>query len=953
MIFFNKEHFMRKVIVAMTSFVLVAVTLSAQQIAEITGWKMQDSSVVASATGETISSSSYTESGWYTATVPGTVLGTLVDQGVYKDPMVGQQMYDIPDLAKEQRRYWFRAKFNATFAAGQRVWIEFGGINYFATIYCNGKQVGTMYGAFKEAKFDITDKAVSGENIVAVKIRGNYYPGDFHKERLSGNCGPNGGVMSRDGPTFIATQGWDWIPTIPDRCMGIWKPVYVRVTGPVVIRHPWIRTTNITRTGTTATVSLQVMLRNSTADAVSGRVDAGIDNNKVQFASKTVTVPANDTLNVNFTNLSLSNPRLWWPNGYGEPNLYDCRISFTPDGGTVSDSVKFNFGVRQYTFQTASSGLVISCNGQRILARGGNWGMDNAMKKWDLHRLEAQVRYHKEMNFNIIRDWLGGTDRDPFYDYCDKYGLMVWSDFWEPHSADQPNPVDDQANYIANMQDKIYRTRNRACVAIWCARNETTPTTAFLTALNKFHTELDGTRIVLASSGSGSVHSGGPYTYTSPANIYSVLTGFHTELGGQCIPSYESVTAMGLQWPINQTTWSFHDFCILNARPADYTNAVSALFGTSNNLKDFCARAQLVNYDAWRAYLEALQVKRFNGATGLLLWMSNCVWPSLVWQTYDYYLEGTGAMYGAMKGSEPIHIMYYGTGSYNVSVINNTMEPISGYTATATTYKLDGSQALAKTATVSLDADAANTNVISGITSAGTTPYFLDLKLKDGLGRLVSKNFYWLPNSGSDISKMLTMTKANLSMTTSEACWTREGVENSIAFKIANSSAVCAVACRLKLTRANGTTRILPCHYNDNYFSLAPGDTQDVVIKFDESDRMEGDPRLFVSGINVDEKELTIGSLVPISFERISGRKRGQRMTLHISNRKLSLHITDVGTTWTLLVCDLRGRVVVSQHGVGSGTPKQISLAHVRSGIYVTVACCNGETQRSVVTITR
>ena len=150
----------------------ISMSASAQQYSEVTGWKMQDSATVGATTGQTISSASYSTSGWYTATVPGTVLNTLVDQGVYPDPNYGENMLNIPDLANLQKSYWFRTTFNVTFAAGQHVWLEIGGINYFATIFVNGTQVGTMYGAFKEAKFDITSIAVSGANYVAVKIRG-------------------------------------------------------------------------------------------------------------------------------------------------------------------------------------------------------------------------------------------------------------------------------------------------------------------------------------------------------------------------------------------------------------------------------------------------------------------------------------------------------------------------------------------------------------------------------------------------------------------------------------------------------------------------------------------------------------------------------------------------------------------------------------------------------------
>ena len=827
---------------------IISISASAQQYSEVTGWKMQDSATVGATDGSTISTAAYATTSWYTATVPGTVLNTLVDQGVYQDPNYGENMLNIPDLAAQQKRYWFQTTFNVTFAAGQHVWLEIGGINYFATIFVNGTQVGTMYGAFKEAKFDITSIAVSGANYVAVKIRGNYNPGVYHTKQ-SGTCGDNGGVMSQDGPTFISSQGWDWIPTVADRDMGIWKPVYVRVTGPVVIRHPWIKTTNVTIAS--ATIPLQVMLRNSTAAPVTGIVAATIDAAN-QFAPKTVTVPANDTLNVNFDTLTMTNPKLWWPNGYGDPNLYTCSINFTT-GAVVSDTESFQFGVRQYSYSSTSAGyLIINCNGQRILARGGNWGMDDAMKRWNLHKLEAQVKYDREMNFNVIRDWIGGTDREPFYQLCDQNGIMVWEDFWEPHSADVKGAVGDQTNFIANMVDKFYRVRNHACVAIWCERNEVAPTPAFWTALQHLDSLLDGTRLAQPSSGSNGVHSGGPYTYTAPSNAYSVLTGFHTELGGPTLMSYESMVATfptANQMPMGNNWWSFHDYCNGNGSPVNFTNAMTSVFGAPSNIQDCATRAQVMNYDDYRAYFEALQAKRFNGATGLLLWMSNCVWPSTMWQTYDYYLEGTGAMYGSMKGAEPIHVMYYG--STQVQVVNNTMNALANYTVTATTYNLDGTKAGAtNTASVNVAADTASN--VFGITAGTSTPYFLDLKLRDPSGNIVSKNFYTFPNNGvTNISGMLTMNKAVV-VPTATANWVKTGTENTITFKVVDTSAVCAIACRLQVITRNTNTRVLPVHYNDNYFSLAPGDTQFVSVNFDDADTKGDYPVVSITGINVD-----------------------------------------------------------------------------------------------------
>lgn len=946
---------MKTCILIAMNIIFLLFTVSGQTATEITGWQMQDSGQVGATGGEEISTSAYTPTGWYDATVPGTVLRTLVDQGVYEDPMVGENMYAIPDLANEQRRYWYRAKFTAAFEAGQRVWVEFGGINYRATIFCNGTQVGTMYGAFKRGKFDVTDVAVSGENILAVKIQGNKNPGEYHRERLSGSCGGNGGIMSIDGPTFLASQGWDWIPTIPDRNMGIWRPVIVRVTGPVVIQNPWIRTTGVSATG--ATVPLQATLKNSTAAATAGTIAAqaiGPDNTSFDFSPQTVTVPANGTLDVTFADLALSNPRLWWPNGYGDQPLYTCSITFTADGGAVSDVNSFRFGVREYSFSSNTGSLIISCNGQRILTRGGNWGMDDAMKTWDVHKLRNRVRYHKEMNFNMIRDWVGQTDQKELYEFCDEYGQMVWADMWEPHQADRPGELEDVDNFIVNMEDKIYRLRNHASVAVWCARNESSPTAAVLTALNDMHTLLDGTRNVISSSGSGGVHSGGPYTYTSPSSAHNVLDGFHTELGGQCVPSYESMTAMlpTQNWPINNS-WSFHDFCKLNADPDDYVVAVRTLFGQSDNLKDFCERAQIVNYDSWRAYFEALQDKRFTSASGLLLWMSNPVWPSTVWQTYDYYMEGTGAMYGSQKGSQPVHIMYYGSGNYNVSVINNTRDALSNYSATATTYNLDGSQVWTKTESVTLGADEANDNALGGgITKGTSTPYFLDLKLRDSQGNVAAKNFYWLPSSGTNISGMLSMDKATLTLTTDGAAWDRAGEENTLSFKVVNGSAVCAVACRLKLTGTGSGKRILPCHYNDNYFSLAPGDTQTVVIQFDEVDRGGEDPKLVVSGINVDETEIAINE-APVISATAAGTA-APRPSVVFANGLLLLSNLSEDSPWNVVLYDMSGRVASTRNGRASGFTETVSLPFtLRSGVYIASFRCGSTSRTSLVTVTR
>jgi hypothetical protein len=933
---------------------IITMTAWAQQITEVTGWKMQESSVVGTSTGATISMSTFNASSWYAATVPGTVLSTLVDRGVYSDPYNGTYMTTIPDLASQQKRYWFRSTFSATAAAGQRVWLQIEGINYQASIFVNGDSVGAMLGAFKGAKFDITSSLdPSGTNCLAVWIRGPYTPGAYHTKE-SGQCGNNGGVMTGDGPTFIASQGWDWVPTVPDRDMGIWKPVYIKVTGPVALRNPWIKTTSVS--AASATVPLQVTLLNATGTAVTGTAKANI-NGTILFTDQPATVPANGSVTVTFPSLAMNNPKLWWPNGYGDPNLYTCNISFTPSTGTVSDTTTFKFGVRQFSYSSTASGLQISCNSQRILVRGGNWGMDDAMKRWDLHKTENKVRYHKEMNFNMLRDWIGMSDNEPFYNFCDEYGIMVWSDFWQPYGpgvSDGPDPSDNNL-FEANELDKILRARNHASIAVWCARNETTPNATVYAYLQSIYPTYDGTRYIQSSSGCCGAQSGGPYTYTLPTSSYGNVTQLKTELGSPTVPSAESMSAFlpsNVQLPMGNNTWAFHDYCSGNGNPAAYTTAMANMYGRApSTLQELCTWAQVINQSEYKSYFEALQSRRFNQATGLLLWMSNCVWPSLMWQTYDYYMEGTGAMYGCQHGAEPIHIMYYGTGTYQVSVINNTMQPISNYSATGVVYNVNGTKGWNASGAVSVTADNANTSIFSSnVTAGSSTPYFLDLKLRDASGNLVSKNFYILPNDGStNVSSMVTMTKATVAPTS--ATWTRSGVENTISLKLVNTASVCAVSCRLLLTEGSATgTRILPVHYNDNYFSLIPGDTQNVVIKFDEADRGGQAPKLTLSGINVNSTDCPIGGVVPVSRSVKAEVKAGGLYTAFNGN-SLRMYNVASGSAWQLTMFNMQGQTVLEKRGIGNGDVPVISTASLRPGIYVATLRSTSDMFRTMVTI--
>ncbi|HEY9073684.1 MAG TPA: sugar-binding domain-containing protein, partial [Desulfobaccales bacterium] len=207
-----------------------------------TGWELQDAGQV-SQTGEALSRTDYQPAGWHHATVPGTVLTSLVNDGIYPEPLYGEnnRTNNIPDsLCRTD--YWYRTAFTPPQSfAGKQIWLNFMGINYIAEVWVNGRQVGTIKGAFTRGIFNVTPcVTVGAANALAVHVRPQPHPGATHEKTIASGTGPNGGVTGLDGPTFLCSIGWDWIPTIRDRDSGIWQDVSLSASVPIVLENPFV-----------------------------------------------------------------------------------------------------------------------------------------------------------------------------------------------------------------------------------------------------------------------------------------------------------------------------------------------------------------------------------------------------------------------------------------------------------------------------------------------------------------------------------------------------------------------------------------------------------------------------------------------------------------------------------------------------------------------------------------
>ncbi len=841
-------------------FIPIAGAFAQQGEQAVTGWKMQDAAKVSAAAAE-VSGAKFRPEGWYEATVPGTVLTTLVNNKVYPEPLYGENMRAIPE-SLNKTSYWYRTSFVVPKTyKGKQVWLHFGGVNYSAEIWVNGQKVGSMRGAFIRGDFDVSANVKPGrEAVVAVLVSPQPHPGIPHEHTVANGVGKNGGETAIDGPTFLSTIGWDWLPAVRDRDTGIWLPVTISATGPVVLKDPFV-ISDLKRGNTppTADLALWVTIRNRSSARAGGRLVGTItgQGEPIHF-SKEVTVEANqsDTIRLDKETvpaLHVEDPRLWWPNGYGPQNLSKLTLRFEM-GKQVSDEQTVQFGVRKIEYQVADSeNLTLSVNGVKVMARGGNWGLDEGMKRVPRERLEAQFRMHALANLNIIRNWVGQSTSPDFYDLADKYGILLWDEFFQPNPADGPDPTDIDT-YLANVTDKVLRYRNHPAIAVWCARNEGYPPKELDDMLKGMMTKLDPTRLYQSNSADGrGVSSHGPYYWRSPRFFYRLNESFKTETGSVSVPTIESIQGMMPEkdWETINDDWAQHDMAKGAQRGDEYPFTLAKRYGAIRNLADFVRKAQLANYEAYRAMYEGRNAQMFKATTGVITWMSHPAQPSFVWQLYHYDLEPNASLYGAKKAAETVHVQL-NEANGGIEVVNNTPNELTGLKIHTTIYGFDSKARSSKDYVVATVPGSTTMKAAQIDVPASISPiYFVKLDLIEADGRLVSSNFYWQNVAQDDFTELGKLPTAAIEVTGESKV---EGEKTLLTVTLRNPTETIALMTHLQLHRKGSEKRVLPVFYSDNYMTLAPGESRTVTIEAATKDLAGDAPQILVDGFNVEVK---------------------------------------------------------------------------------------------------
>ena len=315
-------------------------------------WQVKPQADLNNITGEQISTSGFVMPDYVKGVVPGTVFTSYVEAGIVPDPNYADNIYQV-DETFFNRPFWYRTEFKlpASYKDGKRVWLHFDNTNRYADFYFNGVKIsGTktssrdVSGHMLRSKFDVTPLLnKSGKNAIAVLIT------DPDQKKMRKAKDPYGVACS---PSYLAGAGWDWMPYIPGRLAGITGNAYLSITGDAIMEDPWVRSDLPTLQK--AELSVSTNIKNASSSPKKVVLTGVIQPGNINF-SKNIQVEGNSTaqLSVNkndFAQMVINNPKLWWPNGYGDPNLYTCKLTCSIDG-KVSDEKEVTFGIKKYEYK--------------------------------------------------------------------------------------------------------------------------------------------------------------------------------------------------------------------------------------------------------------------------------------------------------------------------------------------------------------------------------------------------------------------------------------------------------------------------------------------------------------------------------------------------------------------------------------------------------------------------
>ncbi len=645
------------------------------------------------------------------ATVPGNVELDLAAAGLLpKDIFKGMST----KLAEKYETYEFIyfTEFDSPEAGdGERIILRFNGVDCLAEYELNGEIIGRSENAFMPFEFDVTEAVNKhGKNRLAVRISSslNYTISQKYNQYLLYGSQATGGCFIRK-PAHC--YGWDIFPRL--LTAGLWKDVTLLVRPSVRIDEIAYRTKGC---GENCEIEFTV--------SVTAPPEYFLENNKLR-----IVVNGNCGNSQFFANhrfwrknaarfsVKPNDIKLWWPYGYGEPNLYDTVFDLHY-GDEILDSRQINVGVRSAKLIRSKSladenpEFVFEINGVKVMAKGSNWVPLDALHSRDAERYEQAMALVSECGCNILRVWGGGVyEQEYFYDYCDRHGIMVWQDFM---MACQVIPTDERMikNVTAEFTWAIKALRNHSSLVLWSGDNENDgglccadidPANNYITRtlipglllLHDPHREylpsspyIDSENFRRLQKGINLLpedHLWGPRDYFKADFYRDSKACFVSETGYHGCPSPASLRKMideKALWPYDNEQWTLHssDYMGNNGRITMMANHMMQLFGEiPDNLEDFSLASQISQAEAFKYFIERIRTA-IPRKGGIIWWNLLDGWPQVSDAVVDYNFDKKLAFDYIKTSQQPFCIMLGELTSWHYPVIaaNDTLEKMSG-----------------------------------------------------------------------------------------------------------------------------------------------------------------------------------------------------------------------------------------------------------------------------------
>lgn len=849
-------------------------------------WKLA-SAAEAPSDGAAISVAAYRDSRWFPIhRMPATVLEILQEDGVYPNLYFGTNMLKVPpDLYKQD--WWYRTTFKAP--AGDCYTLEFPGINYRAEIWLNGQKIADsnqIVGMYAAHELNVTPWIKPGaRNVLAVKVT---------PEQL---------IEDVDG-VELADSWYDWInwkyigykgkkkwysgvgvSFVPDRNAGVWKPVYLRVTGAVSVNHALVNS-ELLLSNSIAKLTVIASLRNLSVQAVNGTLKGTISRPgkpTIHFEQSVAYLPAGAEREVafapeQFSELVVTNPDLWWPYTMGTPALYDLQLEFVRNK-TLSDHSRIRFGIRKITplrdsdeqFPDIGKGgnFYLQVNGRDFLVRGGDYTPD-LLYRYDPEREKEILRYAKDLGINFLR-WESKISSEHIVELADEEGIPLMFGWMCCNQWEKWNQWSEEDHRVApeSLRSQILMLRPHASVFVWANGSDGLPPENFRKEYHQILSDLHwqnamvDTVSAFARGPNGEkmwdgIRMEGPYCWRPPnywfSGKYPATFGSNVEQGdNEHIPTLESLKKFipaDKLWPINDTWFMHAGAWGGNSTLSNIRLAVDRRYGPSTNVEDFVRKAQLAHYENTRAQFETFAASGWANHKMVGYWMLNSHWPSFYGNIIDYYLKPDALYYGAKKGLRPLSVVfdYYATGDNSqarIIAFNQTPNDVRGLRVRVRIYDLDGK--------VQDDRSASGIAVsYNGATQIITLPrypesspvFFVRCQLFDDAGKLIVDNTYWQSQKDDDLgarahdmvmtlrqdkwadmTALNTMPPVSVEMT---ATLTKIGNESHVTIRLHNPSEHIAFFERATISAKRDGNETLPILYDDNYITVFPGETAEI-----------------------------------------------------------------------------------------------------------------------------